>query len=664
MPKAVHQVLAALATALALMAGCADPAAVGGAGRDLREGAAGVASGKLFDLDGRGGMFVADFPLPPATLAPDPLFSPERLVDEDGTTYWASSWALPQGLQLDLGRTRRIDRVKLGFWDQKFLAAFQLLGSTDGRTWTELATRTDNATPTPDVTFAPADARYVRIVLEAWDTGSSPSFDGVYMHSVAVHGPEAPALNLARGVGVRATSIKPANPNEASMAAVKAAIDAGDAQYKARDYPGAMRAYREAYDAYGYMYKNTTDVNVAGTWAQLRMRVLAADFRTKSPGAQGVQLRKAVFLVAPEVDLSYPRAKDDDTPVHVRKRLDESQMALAKDGFFWFSETILALSGGHIRWTLEEKRLDGHKIVKARINTWDPGGGLTITPYAEDFEPPLGPTLDALHHADMFVLYWPGVFDDFQKSATHGRMDGVTINANGRQEYRAWLVSQAAGVQPYAWYNSGPYYMHETFHIIEGIYKDFDFPRGHHDFGLRATWPQGFSGFGEQDFYENVYRKHVVPADKYERFAYGSDSFKVVPRYGAYLAGDKAVDGDATTRWSSKFLDNQWLQVDLGRRQRVDRVKLSWENAHAREYRIQGYDATRKVWVNLKKVTNGDGGVDEHAFRAYSTRYLRVYCAKRGTEYGNSLWELEAYGPSSPNTNLALRKKTKTSTVE
>jgi hypothetical protein len=68
----------------------------------------------------------------------------------------------------------------------------------------------------------------------------------------------------------------------------------------------------------------------------------------------------------------------------------------------------------------------------------------------------------------------------------------------------------------------------------------------------------------------------------------------------------KAVDGNLTTRWSSKFDDAEWIYVDLGSAQPFDDVKLYWENAYAATYSLQvSNDATH--WTTLKNVTTASG---------------------------------------------------------
>uniref|UniRef100_UPI000A392D59 discoidin domain-containing protein n=1 Tax=Amycolatopsis pretoriensis TaxID=218821 RepID=UPI000A392D59 len=52
-----------------------------------------------------------------------------------------------------------------------------------------------------------------------------------------------------------------------------------------------------------------------------------------------------------------------------------------------------------------------------------------------------------------------------------------------------------------------------------------------------------------------------------------------------------ANDGDATTRWAVSTSDrpraDSWLAVDLGAPQAIDRVRLSWEAAAGRKYRVE-----------------------------------------------------------------------------
>lgn len=112
-------------------------------------------------------------------------------------------------------------------------------------------------------------------------------------------------------------------------------------------------------------------------------------------------------------------------------------------------------------------------------------------------------------------------------------------------------------------------------------------------------------------------------------------------REGIYSA-DKAIDTNSGTRWASKFSDPQWLMVDLGAAQSVSRVKLNWETAYGKAYKIQvSGDGTN--WQDVYSTTAGDGGTDELSFPTTTARYVRMYGTQRGTIWGYSLWEFEIF---------------------
>ncbi|MFC5289679.1 cellulase family glycosylhydrolase [Actinokineospora guangxiensis] len=112
----------------------------------------------------------------------------------------------------------------------------------------------------------------------------------------------------------------------------------------------------------------------------------------------------------------------------------------------------------------------------------------------------------------------------------------------------------------------------------------------------------------------------------------------------ATLTADKAVDGNTGTRWAStEYVDPQWIRVDLGQGATVKRVKLTWEVAHARAYRVE-ISSDGSNWTRLVDETAGNGGVDEWTGLNGQGRYLRVYGTQRGTQWGYSLWELEVFG--------------------
>jgi hexosaminidase len=105
------------------------------------------------------------------------------------------------------------------------------------------------------------------------------------------------------------------------------------------------------------------------------------------------------------------------------------------------------------------------------------------------------------------------------------------------------------------------------------------------------------------------------------------------------------VDGDLTTRWSSAYNDDpQWLCVDLGKSQHIGRVKLTWESAFAKDYQIQVSDDNAN-WTTIYQTTTGNGGTEDLTGLNGQGRYIRMYATKRATQWGDSLFEFEVYGP-------------------
>jgi beta-glucosidase len=107
--------------------------------------------------------------------------------------------------------------------------------------------------------------------------------------------------------------------------------------------------------------------------------------------------------------------------------------------------------------------------------------------------------------------------------------------------------------------------------------------------------------------------------------------------------GSAAVDGNATTRWSSTFSDPQWIYVDLGQSYNINRVKITWEAALGKDYQIQTATATAGPWTTIKTVTGNTALVNDLTALTGSGRYLRMYGTARGTAYGYSVFELEVY---------------------
>ncbi|WP_344221534.1 ricin-type beta-trefoil lectin domain protein [Kribbella sancticallisti] len=124
--------------------------------------------------------------------------------------------------------------------------------------------------------------------------------------------------------------------------------------------------------------------------------------------------------------------------------------------------------------------------------------------------------------------------------------------------------------------------------------------------------------------------------------------------YTAGREGPKAVDGSMSTAWSSARTDPQWLRVDLGSVQVVDRVLLNWlGSAYGKAYLIE-VSGSGRTWKTVYSTTVGDGGIDNLTFTPNFARYVRITATTRGVAGSYySLWEFGVFQDTGPITGIA-----------
>lgn len=133
----------------------------------------------------------------------------------------------------------------------------------------------------------------------------------------------------------------------------------------------------------------------------------------------------------------------------------------------------------------------------------------------------------------------------------------------------------------------------------------------------------------------------------------------------ADLAGEQAVDGIGTTRWSSRAADDEWIAVDLGAVVPVDSVELDWEAAYADRYQVQVRESTDNDWRTVVTEDHGAGGSEVHALSDVSARYVRMLGVQRHTAYGYSLYEFQVDSTKgAPTPDLARHAPTTSSADE
>lgn len=108
------------------------------------------------------------------------------------------------------------------------------------------------------------------------------------------------------------------------------------------------------------------------------------------------------------------------------------------------------------------------------------------------------------------------------------------------------------------------------------------------------------------------------------------------------LSGANVVDGKLReTRWSSAHRDDQWVEISFKERATMNAVRIHWEAAFAREYSVM-VSAGDGKWREIFKTDNETGGKRTIRFDEQPVQQIKIMCNKRATEWGFSLYEVEA----------------------
>ena len=124
--------------------------------------------------------------------------------------------------------------------------------------------------------------------------------------------------------------------------------------------------------------------------------------------------------------------------------------------------------------------------------------------------------------------------------------------------------------------------------------------------------------------------------------------------------GDKAIDGDITSRWESKHGNEpQSLTIDLGQIRNIKQIGIIWEAASAKDYKIEvssdGVNFTQAALVE-------DGNGDQNRFdtiklkEMVEARYVRINCINRTTNYGYSIFDVAIYGTDNKKVDETTTK--------
>ncbi|MBD5131875.1 MAG: DUF5011 domain-containing protein [Clostridiales bacterium] len=109
-----------------------------------------------------------------------------------------------------------------------------------------------------------------------------------------------------------------------------------------------------------------------------------------------------------------------------------------------------------------------------------------------------------------------------------------------------------------------------------------------------------------------------------------------------------AVDGSMDTRWESRHADGDeaWLQVELAEPTTIYQLRIYWEAASAKEYKVYlsqtGADGD---WTEVFHGNYSQGARTDYVTPStiMNAKYIRIEGISRTTTYGYSIYELEVY---------------------
>ncbi|WP_078351223.1 discoidin domain-containing protein [Mucilaginibacter pedocola] len=138
-------------------------------------------------------------------------------------------------------------------------------------------------------------------------------------------------------------------------------------------------------------------------------------------------------------------------------------------------------------------------------------------------------------------------------------------------------------------------------------------------------------------------------AAEHEDLAKGKPAFA-----SSSATGEPALvsDGNSGSRWASNQNDNEWIYIDLGKEQTINGVKLNWEEAYAKAFKIQ-VSMDSKTWKDAAESGDGHVGVQQLTFDEVQGRYVRMLGLQRGSGWGYSLWDFEVYGGQPKSNGLS-----------
>ena len=160
----------------------------------------------------------------------------------------------------------------------------------------------------------------------------------------------------------------------------------------------------------------------------------------------------------------------------------------------------------------------------------------------------------------------------------------------------------------------------------------------------------GAGGWYEADF-DNLRVEPVTEPDPVLENLAGSATISTSSSWSHEFDSSRANDGNLQTRWNAArgCSTNEWLELDFGRKVRLDTVGVQQFGARIKKYKIQSFDGNQWDDVLSRERRRQTRWID--TFAPVETRKLRlVVMAVAGLPPEKNtpgIYEIEAYDTSS-----------------
>lgn len=113
------------------------------------------------------------------------------------------------------------------------------------------------------------------------------------------------------------------------------------------------------------------------------------------------------------------------------------------------------------------------------------------------------------------------------------------------------------------------------------------------------------------------------------------------------FAASQVNDGDTGTRWSSKYADDNWVQVELAAAAKIDHVTLVWPNACARDFALQT-SADGVAWTTVTRSQRDTCPRTDTIDVGATAKFVRMQGFQRWASYGYSISEFQIWDRPAP----------------